>query len=170
MIDSFAGEGMTWDYAILDEGHIVKNSSTKLSKAMALLRSNHRLLLTGTPVQNSLTEVGLSCTILSYHIHLYLIHGISFGRSLTGSPRAPYSAPSLTSPVGSWHLYSPAKTQKPTNTPEIRPERLQGSCWTSSGLYCYRGRSKTIRRIYSCRRRLKWLSGSRCHRHSETGI
>ena len=101
MIDSFAGEGMTWDYAILDEGHIVKNSSTKLSKAMALLRSNHRLLLTGTPVQNSLTEVGLSCTILSYHIHLYLIHGISFGRSLTGSPRAPYSAPSLTSPVGS---------------------------------------------------------------------
>ena len=75
MIDSFAGEGTTWDYAILDEGHIVKNSSTKLSMAMALLRSNHRLLLTGTPVQNNLTEVGLLSYFHTLFSHLFFIYG-----------------------------------------------------------------------------------------------
>lgn len=36
-----------WDYVILDEGHIIKNPSTKLSKAVHMLKTNHRLLLTG---------------------------------------------------------------------------------------------------------------------------
>ena len=54
MLDDFAqGE---WDYVILDEGHCIKNPSTKLTKAMHCLPSLHRLILTGTPVQNHLTE------------------------------------------------------------------------------------------------------------------
>lgn len=48
--------GRTWDYIILDEGHIVKNPSTKVSKAVHKIQSSHRLLLTGTPMQNHLTE------------------------------------------------------------------------------------------------------------------
>ena len=54
MIEDFAqGE---WDYVILDEGHCIKNPSTKLTKAMHCLPSVHRLILTGTPVQNHLSE------------------------------------------------------------------------------------------------------------------
>lgn len=41
MTDEFAGGG-SWDYVILDEGHIIKNPTTKLSKAMHMLKSNHR--------------------------------------------------------------------------------------------------------------------------------
>jgi SNF2 family DNA or RNA helicase len=55
MIDDFANRGK-WDYVILDEGHIIKNPSTKTSKAMHELPSRHRLILTGTPVQNNLNE------------------------------------------------------------------------------------------------------------------
>lgn len=42
---------------ILYSGHTMKNPNTKLSKAMGDLRSNYRLLLTGTPVQNRLKEL-----------------------------------------------------------------------------------------------------------------
>jgi SNF2 family DNA or RNA helicase len=41
---------------ILDEGHIIKNPRTKISKAMHQTRSPHRLILTGTPIQNNLAE------------------------------------------------------------------------------------------------------------------
>lgn len=43
MIDDFSGRGV-WDYVILDEGHIIKNPATKLSKAMHMLKCNHRLV------------------------------------------------------------------------------------------------------------------------------
>eukprot|EP01034_Spumella_vulgaris_P017086 gene17086-21778_t len=55
MVDDFANRGR-WDYVILDEGHVIKNPSTKTSKSMHLLSSNHRLILTGTPIQNNLNE------------------------------------------------------------------------------------------------------------------
>lgn len=55
MIDDFSNRGR-WDYVILDEGHVIKNPTTKTSKSMHLLRSSHRLILTGTPIQNNLNE------------------------------------------------------------------------------------------------------------------
>ena len=59
---------INWNYCILDEGHIIKNSKTKVSnvllsfcfyavyqskitKAVKQLKANHRLILSGTPVQ-----------------------------------------------------------------------------------------------------------------------
>ena len=44
MTDEFVGGG-SWDYVILDEGHIIKNPTTKLSKVMHMLKSNHRYVL-----------------------------------------------------------------------------------------------------------------------------
>ena len=41
MTDDFCGIGL-WDYVILDEGHIIKNPATKLSRAMHMLKSSHR--------------------------------------------------------------------------------------------------------------------------------
>ena len=46
----------TWDYAILDEAHNIKNLRTKRAKETHKLRSKKRLLLTGTPVMNSMTD------------------------------------------------------------------------------------------------------------------
>jgi TATA-binding protein-associated factor len=40
-----------WNYCILDEGHMVKNGKTKASKAIKTLVANHRLILSGTPIQ-----------------------------------------------------------------------------------------------------------------------
>lgn len=46
-----------WNYLILDEGHIIKNGKTKLAKAIKSLSANHRLILTGTPIQNNVLEL-----------------------------------------------------------------------------------------------------------------
>uniref|UniRef100_A0A5K3FXC3 DNA excision repair protein ERCC-6 n=2 Tax=Mesocestoides corti TaxID=53468 RepID=A0A5K3FXC3_MESCO len=47
----------TYDYVILDEAHRIKNTSTMAAKAVRALASRHRLLLTGTAVQNNLREL-----------------------------------------------------------------------------------------------------------------
>jgi TATA-binding protein-associated factor len=46
-----------WNYCILDEGHLIKSSKTKLSKSIKQIRASHRLILTGTPIQNNVTEL-----------------------------------------------------------------------------------------------------------------
>lgn len=46
-----------WNYCVLDEGHIIKNGKTKLSKAIKTIRANHRLILSGTPIQNNVLEL-----------------------------------------------------------------------------------------------------------------
>lgn len=46
-----------WNYVILDEGHIIKNGKTKCSQAMKQLIANHRLILSGTPIQNNVIEL-----------------------------------------------------------------------------------------------------------------
>ncbi|OBZ85747.1 hypothetical protein A0J61_06204 [Choanephora cucurbitarum] len=48
---------ITWNYCILDEGHIIKNGKTKITKAIKTLKSNHRLILSGTPIQNNVLEL-----------------------------------------------------------------------------------------------------------------
>ena len=46
-----------FDYLILDESQAIKNASTAAAKAVRLLRGQHRLALTGTPVENHLGEL-----------------------------------------------------------------------------------------------------------------
>lgn len=48
-----------FDYsvAVIDEAHRLKNSRSKASKALRNLKINHKVLLTGTPIQNNLTEL-----------------------------------------------------------------------------------------------------------------
>ncbi|CRK91917.1 CLUMA_CG005536, isoform A [Clunio marinus] len=44
------------DLVICDEGHLLKNEKTSISKAMMRLRTLRRIVLTGTPLQNNLKE------------------------------------------------------------------------------------------------------------------
>ncbi len=46
-----------WDRVVLDEAQAIKNSATRSSKAVRSLPSRHRIALTGTPVENRLSEM-----------------------------------------------------------------------------------------------------------------
>jgi hypothetical protein len=46
-----------FDYCILDEAQIVKNAATDQSKAVRLIDADHRLVLSGTPIENHLGEL-----------------------------------------------------------------------------------------------------------------
>ena len=46
-----------FDYVILDESQAIKNPSSTTSQAVRQLRSKHRLILTGTPVENSTMDL-----------------------------------------------------------------------------------------------------------------
>jgi TATA-binding protein-associated factor len=50
-------EKQNWNYIVLDEGHLIKNPKAKISLAVKKLQSNHRLILTGTPIQNNVLEL-----------------------------------------------------------------------------------------------------------------
>ncbi|KAK3313511.1 hypothetical protein B0H66DRAFT_354542 [Apodospora peruviana] len=50
-------EKYNWNYVVLDEGHLIKNPKAKISMAVKRLASNHRLILTGTPIQNNVLEL-----------------------------------------------------------------------------------------------------------------
>ncbi|MDN6199146.1 MAG: DEAD/DEAH box helicase [Corynebacterium flavescens] len=46
-----------WDRVVLDEAQAIKNAATRSSKAVRSLPSRHRVALTGTPVENRLSEM-----------------------------------------------------------------------------------------------------------------
>lgn len=48
---------LNWNYCVLDEGHLIKNPKSKTSLAVKQLASNHRLILSGTPIQNNVLEL-----------------------------------------------------------------------------------------------------------------
>lgn len=44
-------------YLVLDESHIIKNPKSKIAKAVSSLKCDNRISLTGTPIENSLTDL-----------------------------------------------------------------------------------------------------------------
>jgi superfamily II DNA or RNA helicase len=47
----------TFHYVILDESQNIKNVASQTSRAICLLNAKHRLALSGTPIENNLTEI-----------------------------------------------------------------------------------------------------------------
>jgi ATP-dependent DNA helicase len=50
-------EKFEWKYLVVDEGHRLKNLNCKLIRELKKISSANRLLLTGTPLQNNLSEL-----------------------------------------------------------------------------------------------------------------
>ena len=46
-----------WCYCILDEGHAIRNPKSRVTQAVKRVRADHRLLLSGTPIQNDVVEL-----------------------------------------------------------------------------------------------------------------
>ncbi len=55
--DAVHFKNIHFDYCILDEAQAVKNASTLAAKAVRLLKADHRLAMSGTPVENHLGEL-----------------------------------------------------------------------------------------------------------------
>eukprot|EP01080_Neovahlkampfia_damariscottae_P011612 gene11612-4854_t len=72
-IENFTGICKKIDYIVLDEGHKIKNSSTKLAKNLRLMKVNHRVILSGTPIQNNLMEM--------WSLYDYIFEGQLLGTS-----------------------------------------------------------------------------------------
>ena len=49
--------GIKWMYCVLDEGHAIRNPASKVAQAARRVNAQHRLLLSGTPIQNSVMEM-----------------------------------------------------------------------------------------------------------------
>ena len=55
--DAVEFKDVRFDYCILDEGQMIKNANTQSAKAVRLIHANHRLVLSGTPIENHLGEL-----------------------------------------------------------------------------------------------------------------
>ena len=50
-------KGGGWFYIFLDEAQKIKNNESQVHKAVMSLHSQHRVILSGTPMQNNLSEL-----------------------------------------------------------------------------------------------------------------
>jgi superfamily II DNA or RNA helicase len=50
-------QAVAWDVVVLDEAQAIKNPSSQTARLARQLRANHRLVLTGTPVENRLLDL-----------------------------------------------------------------------------------------------------------------
>ncbi|SFJ68755.1 MULTISPECIES: DEAD/DEAH box helicase [unclassified Bacillus (in: firmicutes)] len=66
-----------WDAIILDEAQNIKNPHTKQSRAVRKLQANHKITLTGTPMENRLSELW---SIFDFLNHGYLGSLLQFQR------------------------------------------------------------------------------------------
>jgi len=57
MNDRATFQNTQWRYIVVDEGHRLKNMNCRLIKELKQYQSANRLLLTGTPLQNNLSEL-----------------------------------------------------------------------------------------------------------------
>jgi superfamily II DNA or RNA helicase len=80
--DAAALADVEFDYVVLDEAQAIKNANTAGAKAARLLRGQHRLALSGTPVENRLADLWSIFEFLNPGL---LSGATAFGRSFAGS-------------------------------------------------------------------------------------
>ncbi len=66
-------EGVEFGYAILDEGQFIKNPDAKITQTCFAIRSRHRVVLTGTPLENRQLDL--------WSIFRFLLPGLLGSRS-----------------------------------------------------------------------------------------
>ncbi|WP_071393324.1 DEAD/DEAH box helicase [Bacillus tuaregi] len=74
-LDAAELESVTWSSISIDEAQNIKNAGTKQSRAVRKLKGQHHIALTGTPMENRLTELW---SIFDFINHGYLGSGGQF--------------------------------------------------------------------------------------------
>jgi len=64
-------EDLSFEYEVIDEAQYIKNHTTAAAKAVKVIHSRHRFALTGTPIENRLSEL--------WSIFDYLMPGFLYG-------------------------------------------------------------------------------------------
>jgi SNF2 family DNA or RNA helicase len=67
-----------WEYVVVDEAQYIKNETAKQTKAIKSIKAKHRIALTGTPVENRLSELWSIMEFLNPH---YLGSGTDFRKN-----------------------------------------------------------------------------------------
>ena len=153
--DAPALADVDFDYVILDEAQTIKNANTAGAKAARLLRGSHRLALSGTPVENRLSDLWSLFEFLNPGL---LSGATAFGRSfgsddnaddlrLLGRGLRPFILRRTKEQVA---MELPAKTEQTIVCELERPQRAlyeelrdhyrrtllnQGSAWQKSKLH-----------------------------------
>lgn len=68
VIEHAAFRRFNWDYIVIDEAHRIKNEKSVLARRVRELRSRFRLLLTGTPLQNTTHELWALLNFMLPHL------------------------------------------------------------------------------------------------------
>jgi len=55
----------SFNYLILDESQYIKNPASKIFRCIVQLKADHKIVLTGTPIENSLTDIWAQMTFLN---------------------------------------------------------------------------------------------------------
>lgn len=72
---------MNFDYAVLDEAQAIKNEATTTAKAARIIRADHKLAVSGTPIENSLKEL---FSLFSF-LNPGMLDDVGWGQRATGS-------------------------------------------------------------------------------------
>ncbi|KAK0701293.1 SNF2 family N-terminal domain-containing protein [Lasiosphaeris hirsuta] len=73
-----------WFRVVLDEAHEIRNRSTKQCQAIVSIQAMHRWCLTGTPIQNSVEDLGALVSFL----HLPILQNATTFRKYVATPSA----------------------------------------------------------------------------------
>ena len=60
---------LRWRYVVVDEGHRLKNRASRILDSLQQCNAERRLLLTGTPIQNSTAEL---FTLLNFVVRCFV--------------------------------------------------------------------------------------------------
>lgn len=71
-------DSITWDYMFLDEGHLIKNPSTQRAKSLLEIPAAHRIVISGTPIQNNLRVILRAASLCSAFIPVCLNNTVYF--------------------------------------------------------------------------------------------
>ena len=122
-------EGISFNIEIIDEAQFIKNHDTAASKAVRAVSATHRMALTGTPIENRLSEL--------WSIFEYLMPGFLFSREKyreiisdpiekNGSRKAAGTLKKLTGPFILRRLKADVLNDLPDKIEETRVIALEG--------------------------------------------
>lgn len=133
----------TFFYLILDESQNIKNAESKSYRAVVSLQSRHRLVLTGTPIENSLSDLWSQLNFLNPgHLGSFKFFREKFLLPIE-KERNPEVSASLNKLIGSFILRR-TKEQVEEDLPPVMEETLTIQM-TASQLELYESEKSSVR-------------------------